>query len=134
VGWYRTGDIGFVDDGELSVIGRKKDVLIVRGQNFYARDIEAVVSSISGIVAGRVVAIGVPNDQSGTEEAVILAETDEPRTAHNALRREVKRALFSSLGLIPRAVEFKPRGWLVKTTSGKMSRAHNLAKYLGTNL
>jgi fatty-acyl-CoA synthase len=133
-GWYRTGDIGFVDDGELFVIGRKKDVLIVNGQNFYAHDIEAIVSSIAGIVAGRVVAIGVPNDQSGTEETVILVETDEPHTTHNALRREVKRALFGSLGLTPRAVEFKPRGWLIKTTSGKISRAHNLAKYLDTNL
>jgi fatty-acyl-CoA synthase len=132
-GWYRTGDIGFVDDGELFIIGRKKDVLIVHGRNFYAHDIEAIVSSLAGIVPGRVVAIGVPNDESGTEEAVILAETDEPCTAHNALRREVKRAVFSSLGLTARAVEFKPRGWLIKTTSGKISRAHNLAKYLNTN-
>jgi acyl-CoA synthetase (AMP-forming)/AMP-acid ligase II len=131
-GWYRTGDIGFVDDAELFVIGRKKDILIIFGRNFYAHDIEAIVSSTTGIIPGRVVAIGIPNDISGTEDAVILAKTDEPRHTHNALRREVKRALANSLGLAPRAVEFKPRGCLVKTTSGKISRAHNVAKYLGT--
>jgi fatty-acyl-CoA synthase len=132
-GWYRTGDIGFFDGGELFVVGRKKDVLIVQGRNFYAHDIEAIVSSTAGIVPGRVVAIGIANDASGTEEAVILAETDMPRTAHDALRRQVKRALFGSLGLMPRTIELRPRGWLVKTTSGKISRAHNAAKYLSSD-
>jgi acyl-CoA synthetase (AMP-forming)/AMP-acid ligase II len=131
-GWYRTGDNGFVDQGELFVVGRRKDVLIVHGRNYYAHDIEAIVSSTAGINPGRVVAIGVPNDDSGTEDAVILAETDEPGAAYGAIRREVKRALYSSLGLTPSLVELKPRGWLVKTTSGKISRTHNVAKYLDT--
>ena len=55
--WLRTGDLGFISEGELFIIGRMKDLLIVRGRNHYPDDIEATVSAISG---GRVAAIADP--------------------------------------------------------------------------
>ena len=128
--WYCTGDVGFIDEGSVFVCGRKKDLLIVHGRNYYAHDIEAVASSIAEIIPGRIVAIGVFDDEVGSEEAVILAETDAPAQAHKALRREVKRRVYGALELTPRKVDFVPRGWLVKTTSGKISRSENLTRYL----
>jgi len=128
--WYCTGDVGFIDEGRLFICGRKKDLLIVHGSNYYAHDIEAAASSIAEIIPGRIVAIGVFDDEVGSEEAVILAETDAPAQAHKALRREVKRRVYGALELTPRKVDFVPRGWLVKTTSGKISRSENLTRYL----
>ena len=55
--WLRTGDLGFISDDELFIVGRIKDLLIVYGRNHYAEDIEATVQEITG---GRVAAISVP--------------------------------------------------------------------------
>src|SRR6185312_11272646 len=67
--WLRTGDLGFISEDELFIVGRIKDVLIVYGQNHYPEDIEATVQEISG---GRVAAISVPVDQ--TEKLVVIIE------------------------------------------------------------
>ena len=58
--WLRTGDLGVISDGELFIIGRIKDLLIVDGRNHYPDDIEATIQEITG---GRVAAISVPDDQ-----------------------------------------------------------------------
>ena len=128
--WYCTGDVGFINEGRVFICGRKKDLLIVHGRNYYAHDIEAAASSIAEIIPGRIVAIGVFDDEVGSEEAVILAETYAPAQAHKALRREVKRRVYGALELTPQKVDFVPHGWLVKTTSGKISRSENLTRYL----
>ena len=67
--WLRTGDLGFISDGELFIVGRIKDLLIVRGRNHYPEDIEATVQEITG---GRVAAISVPVDS--TEKLVAIIE------------------------------------------------------------
>jgi fatty-acyl-CoA synthase len=128
--WYRTGDIGFIDEGQLFISGRKKDELIIHGRNYYAHDIEEVVSEISGVIPGRIVAIGVFDDATGTEEAVILSETDVVEAMHAELRREIKRTVYGAFELTPQKVGFVSRGWLVKTTSGKISRSENFQRYL----
>lgn len=129
-GWYRTGDLGFVDDGELFVTGRVKDVLIVHGRNYYAHDIETLAGGIPGIKPGRVVVFAVENRDVGSEEAICVAETTVPKHEHAALRRTVKQAVFDHLGLTLRTVTLVGAGWIVKTTSGKMSRAENRARWL----
>ena len=128
-GWYRTGDIGFRVGGELFICGRLKELIIVHGRNHYCHDIETAVSGVAGIVPGRVVAIGVEAPGAAGEELLLIAEPegDDP-AAHPALRRAVKTAVFTQLELMPRHVEFVPRGWLVKTTSGKLSRVENLTR------
>ena len=67
--WLRTGDLGFVSEGELFIVGRIKDLLIVHGRNHYPDDIEATIQEISG---GRVAAISVPVDH--TEKLVTIVE------------------------------------------------------------
>jgi acyl-CoA synthetase (AMP-forming)/AMP-acid ligase II len=128
--WYKTGDIGFIDNGEIYISGRRKDLLIVHGRNYYAHDIEAAAGSVEAIIPGRVVAIGVVNETAGSEEAIVLAETDAPIDMHQALRREIKHRIYGALELTPQKVVLVSRGTLVKTTSGKISRSENLARYL----
>src|SRR6185312_3512607 len=67
--WLRTGDLGVMSDGELFIIGRIKDLLIVDGRNHYPDDIEATIQEITG---GRVAAISIPDDR--TERLVAIIE------------------------------------------------------------
>ena len=88
--WLRTGDLGFVSDGELFIVGRIKDLLIIRGRNHYPEDIEATVQEITG---GRVAAIAVPVDS--TEKLVTVVEVEEAqrfRRGHRALAQRGQEA------------------------------------------
>ena len=79
-GWYMTGDLGYLANGELYVTGRKKDLIIVGGKNIYPQDLEYLASEVEGIHAGRVAAFGVFNERTGTEDVVIVADR-EPDSA-----------------------------------------------------
>ncbi|MCB8873611.1 AMP-binding protein [Acidisoma silvae] len=127
--WYKTGDLGFVYEGQLYISGRLKDLIIVNGRNFYAHDIEAIVSSVPGIKAGRAVAFSVEKASAGSEGAVVLAESSSEFFDHPALTRSVSRAVFDILGLTLHHVAIRPPGVLVKTTSGKLSRYENGRRY-----
>lgn len=130
-GWYRTGDLGFIHEGELFVCGRKKEMLIVHGRNYYAHDIEAIVSGIAHVKPGRAVVFSVEDAGSGSEEAVVLLETEQSSSGdHRALQRAVKAAIFDRMELTVRSVVVVAPGSLVKTTSGKLSRAQNKARHL----
>lgn len=98
--WLRTGDLGFVSEDELFIVGRFKDLLIVRGLNHYPDDIEATIQKISG---GRVAAISVEDDHG--EQLVVIVEAkkrgDSEEEAMNALlniKREVTSAISNSHG------------------------------------
>ena len=130
--WFRSGDIGFILDGELYVCGRSKEMLIVHGRNYYANDIEALVNKLAGIKPGRVVAVGVFDPVTGTEEAVVLAETILPDMADRAeLEMAIRKRVFDVLNLTLRRVEIAGEGTLVKTTSGKISRNENIKRLSG---
>ncbi len=92
------------------------------------------MSGCAGVKPGRAVAFGVYNETLGSEEAVIVAEildadTLDPK-ASRARSAEIKHAVEHELGLLPQTVRLVAPGWLVKTTSGKISRAENARKYL----
>ncbi|MBS7810279.1 AMP-binding protein [Roseococcus pinisoli] len=125
--FHRTGDIGFLDEGEVFVLGRIKDLIIVNGRNIYAHDVEAAVNDVPGIHPGRCIALGVASDRTGSEEIVVIGETSAPSPD---LVAAVNRAVLAHFGMPCAAVELVPPGWLVKTTSGKVSRERNHQKYL----
>jgi len=129
-GWYRTGDLGFFVDGELYICGRKKDLLIVHGRNYYAHDIEAIAGEVPNVRPGRVVAFGMDDLDTGSEEAIILLETASANPGQEQeLRRAVKEAIFDRMELTVRSVVIVPSGSLIKTTSGKPSRVQNKSRY-----
>jgi len=129
-GWYATGDLGFVRDGELFVCGRRKEMLVVHGQNFYSNDVEAAVNEVEGVKPGRVAVFGRFDDATGSEEAVVLAESEEADEARKlALVRHIRSHVYSVLGLQVRTVEIRGVGELIKTTSGKISRDENERRF-----
>jgi acyl-CoA synthetase (AMP-forming)/AMP-acid ligase II len=124
-GWYQTGDIGFLHDEELYVIGRKKDIIIVAGKNIQPEDIEDAVSTVPGILPGRVVALGVSNEDKGTEDIYVLAETRiEAATERKKLKLAVLRAGMDLDLTITDVILLEPRQ-MVKSSSGKPARAAN---------
>jgi acyl-CoA synthetase (AMP-forming)/AMP-acid ligase II len=133
-GWYYTGDLGFSHSSECYVLGRKDDVLILNGRNYYAHDIEFFAAQVAGVKAGRVAAIDLFNRAQGSQEIVVLAETllSDPSCC-DPIIGAVRRHLMSALGTSVRVV-LVPSGWIVKTTSGKMSRKENARKYLESTL
>jgi acyl-CoA synthetase (AMP-forming)/AMP-acid ligase II len=130
-GWYRTGDIGSVIDGEVYVIGRLKDIIIHHGRNYHAHDIEAVAGTVTGVKPGRCVALGVWDEEVGSEEVELVAERDPSLGIEDkALRNTLRQAIVRRFNLAVSKVHLVEPGWLVKTTSGKISRKENLGKLL----
>jgi fatty-acyl-CoA synthase len=130
-GWYRTGDLGYRRDGELYVVGRKKDVIIVAGKNLYPHDIEDAVHSVAGVHPGRAVAFGVPDAAEGTELVAVVAEVDaEDAADRKRIGAAIRGALVTHLGVVASYVHLVGPRWLLKTSSGKIARAANRDKWL----
>ncbi len=130
-GWYFTGDMGYVADGELYITGRKKDLIIVGGKNIYPQDIENLLNDIPGVHPGRTTAFGVPNPQLGTEDIAIIAEVDtEDPEQRAAINREIRARVAQSTEATARYVHLVGPKWLIKTSSGKVARRANREKFL----
>lgn len=124
----RTGDLGFVHDGELYVTGRADDVIVVRGRNHYPSDLEAVAEQADPRVRRSCLAAFVapgPNEQRGGAPGVVLvcevngaAGDDEL----DAVATAVRQAVAAECGLELAAVAFTNHGQVPKTTSGKVRR------------
>ncbi len=117
-GWLRTGDLGYIADGELFICGRSKELIIIRGANYYPQDIELAARELPGVKRGNVVAFGV---KEGLEERlVILAEADSREG--DGLRRAIAARIQETIGLEVHRVALVPVGTLLRTTSGKLQR------------
>lgn len=124
-GWLHTGDLGYIANGELFICGRLKDLIIIRGANFYPQDIEWVVGDLPGVRRGNVVAFSTMHD--GTEELVIAAEAGSADAAR--LREEIPRVVAESFGLQVHHVAIVGVGELPKTSSGKAQRRKSKALF-----
>ena len=91
-GWLHTGDLGYTVDGNLYVCGRIKDLIIIRGANYYPQDIEWVVGDLEKVRRGNVVAFSVTDD--GTEELVVVAE------GNSADASDLRRAITEDFGRV----------------------------------
>jgi acyl-CoA synthetase (AMP-forming)/AMP-acid ligase II len=129
-GWYFSGDYGFRHEGEYYVIGRKKDIIIVAGHNIAPEDIEDAVNEVNGLIPGRVVAFGADDPEAGTEKVCVVAETEETDEARLwSIRRAIGEAGIRINVAIAGAYLVPPR-WLVKSSSGKLSRKLNRQRVL----
>jgi acyl-CoA synthetase (AMP-forming)/AMP-acid ligase II len=130
-GWYLTGDLGYTAHGELYITGRRKELIIVGGKNVYPQDIEELAGDVPGVHAGRVAAFGIFNDDLGTEEIVVVAESDS-QDSHESrwIADSIKVNVARGSDVVVRHVRIVPPRWLIKTSSGKLARQANRQKYL----
>lgn len=133
-GWYYTGDIGYLSQGELYITGRKKDLIIVAGKNIYPQDLEAIANSIPGIHPGRAVAFGLMNERLGTEGIVMVCELAAPANLHQThnIEQALRRQIIAQTEVTLADVRFVESRWILKTSSGKLARSANRDKYLHT--
>ena len=139
-GWLHTGDLGYLVEGEVFICGRAKDIIIVRGRNFYPSDIEWTVSELPGIRRGNVVAFsvavdasGVPTlDGAGDDQLVVCAEGFQSDAA--ALTETIKSTGAAEHGLAVHDVVIVPQGTLPRTSSGKPQRRKTKQMYQAAEL
>ena len=129
--WLRTGDLGVMSEGEMFIIGRIKDLLIVDGRNHYPDDIEATIQEITG---GRVAAISVLDETS--EQLVAIAELKKKGASEadaldklRAVKREVASAIKRTHSVRVSDLVFVAPGSIPITTSGKIRRSACVDRY-----
>ena len=129
--WLRTGDLGFISEGELFIVGRIKDLLIIRGRNHYPEDIEATVQEIT---RGRVAAISVP--VNSTENLVTVIELKKRADLNGDAMRwltevksDVTSAISNAHGVNVGDLVLVSPGSIPTTTSGKIRRAACVEQY-----
>ncbi|MGL5880709.1 MAG: AMP-binding protein, partial [Xenococcaceae cyanobacterium] len=129
-GWLKTGDLGFIRQGRLTVTGREKDIIIINGLNHYSHEIEAVVEEVEGVEVSYTAACALRNAGKDTDRLVIFfhtAITDCDRKVE--LIKQIQTKIVRQIGisasyLIPVAKEIIP-----KTAIGKIQRSQLVERF-----
>lgn len=127
-GWLDTGDMGYLSNGYIYIVGRAKDMIIINGKNYWPQDIEWAVEQLPGFKAGDIAAFAVTNGGEETPAVLVQCRTsDESERAK--LREQIKDKVRSVTGMNC-LVELVPPRTLPRTSSGKLSRAKARNLYL----
>ena len=134
-GWLWSGDLGFFSEGRLYVTGRTKDLIILRGRNYYAEDLERALEQVEGVRIGATVAFGVLEEANGGELVVAVCETrrEDPEAQHQLVDLICAQVL-ERCGVKLDEVVLVPPGTIPRTSSGKRQRALCRDLYLAGNL
>ena len=129
-GWLDTGDLGFVEDRQLYVSGRAKDVIIIRGANRMPQEFEEPLLDVDGVRAGCVVAVGEQFANEGGEGLLILAERAQGTVrSDDEITQAIGTRLADRTGIRPSHVALLAAGALPRTSSGKLRRAEALRRF-----
>jgi acyl-CoA synthetase (AMP-forming)/AMP-acid ligase II len=128
-GWLRTGDLGFLHDGELVITGRLKDMIIVDGRNHYAADLEITAEEASSAVRrSHVAAFSV--DAGDREQLILVAEMSDAEADTDQVKQAIRAAVRDQHAVEVQDVALVRRGSLPKTTSGKLQRGACRDRYI----
>ncbi|MCZ7535523.1 MAG: AMP-binding protein [Acidimicrobiia bacterium] len=130
--WLRSGDLGYLVDGDLVICGRIKDVIILGGRNVHPHDVERAVADIDGVRAGNVIAFGTEG-RKGRETLVVVAES-KTNDRSIEIRAAVAERVRATVGYTPEEIVLVRPGTLPKTSSGKLQRSLCRTRYLSAEL
>ena len=128
-GWLDTGDMGYMLDGCLYIVGRAKDMIIVNGRNHWPQDIEWAAEQIPGVRNGDIAAISVPGDNAEEVLMVLVHCGKRDPKERLAFADQVKRQILNTTGVACQ-IELVPPRTLPRTSSGKLSRSKARAQYI----
>lgn len=125
-GWFRTGDLGYVESGRLSLIGRSKDCIIVSGVNYFSHELEAALEALDGIVSSYVAAFpirprGVDTEQLVVAFATAFSKGDNARIYQLVVA--IRNTTIMTWGFRPAVILPLPQRAFPKTSLGKIQRA-----------
>ena len=118
--WLKTGDMGFMVNGRITITGRLKDIIFVNGQNYYAHDIEGVIDTVEGVKPGKVAVCGWHDEEEGKEKVALFSTLRFPEEEMKGMYRKILSHVNEALG-IPIDYVCLIRS-IPKTTSGKVQR------------
>ncbi len=130
-GWLDTQDLGFLHKGRLVIVGRKKEIIIIGGINYFPHDIEqAILLGTGENMQNKYIACGIPNKDSGTEDLVIFVyyKNKNKHKEFLSIIETVRKQVLESLGL--KVAHILPIRQIPKTTSGKVQRYKLVQSYL----
>ena len=120
--WFATGDLGYQAGGQLFVLGRQKEIIIIRGRNYFPHEIEDTLAAHPLLAGGgAIAATGIHDETQGTENLIVLIEF-EHEEAKAELRAGLQVMLRKRFGFGAHAIVFVTGGSLPHTTSGKLQR------------
>ena len=126
-GGLRTGDLGYLSNGELFVCGRIKDLIVVHGRKYHPQDLEWAADDVNGVRRGRVVAFGV---ESSSADRVVIVVEPSGTVSSEVLAEAIRRRIGDLFGLYVDEVAIVPSGTVGRTTSGKVQRAMTKERYV----
>ncbi|HEX8578091.1 MAG TPA: fatty acyl-AMP ligase [Allosphingosinicella sp.] len=127
--WLDTGDMGYMSEGYLYIVGRAKDMIIINGRNHWPQDIEWAVEQIPGFKAGDIAAFSITTP-GGEETPAVLVQCRTSDTEERGRLRDVIRERVRAITGINCVIELVPPRTLPRTSSGKLSRAKARNLYL----
>lgn len=134
-GWIKTGDQAYIAEGQLYITGRNKDIIIRAGRNLYPESIEYAATQVPGMRKGCAVAMGIEDASIGTENVIIIAETNiTDSNEQEKLRNLVIERVATVVGEAPDQIVFVPPHTIPKTSSGKLRRNECKQLYLNKKL
>jgi len=126
-GWLHTGDLGFLDEGELFVCGRIKDLLVVNGRKYHPQDLEWALDELAGVRRGRAVAFGL--SRAGTADRVVIVIEPSGTVDGAALAHAIRQRVSETCGVYVDEIVPVPTGTIGRTTSGKVQRIATRLQY-----
>ncbi len=128
-GWLDTGDMGYMSDGYVYIVGRAKDMIIINGKNHWPQDIEWAVEQLPGFKAGDIAAFSITTPGGEETPAVLVQCRTSDADERGRLREEIRERVRSITGMNC-VIELVPPRTLPRTSSGKLSRAKARNLYL----
>jgi acyl-CoA synthetase (AMP-forming)/AMP-acid ligase II/alkylation response protein AidB-like acyl-CoA dehydrogenase/acyl carrier protein len=123
--WLRSGDLGFVRDGEIYITGRRKDIIVLHGRKIHAQDVEELAEGAGGALAPNSCAAFALDGEDGERLALVVEATRALARGGDldALARAIRAAVTAGTGVALHALAFVAPGAFPRTTSGKIQRA-----------
>ncbi|MDJ0591875.1 MAG: SDR family NAD(P)-dependent oxidoreductase [Pleurocapsa sp. MO_226.B13] len=127
-GWFKTGDLGFLVAGRLTITGRQKEVIVINGVNYYNHDLETVVETIPGVTISFTAACGVKDSQQ-QEQIAIFFNTEEQGDKLRELINTIRRNIFTQIGVSPAYILPVTKETIPKTAIGKIMRSQLVQRF-----
>jgi fatty-acyl-CoA synthase len=128
-GWLDTGDMAYLADGYVYIVGRAKDMIIINGKNHWPQDIEWAIEQLPGFKAGDIAAFSITTP-GGEEAPAVLVQCRTSCPAERATLRDAIRSKVRAITGMSCVVELVPPRTLPRTSSGKLSRSKARSQYL----